>query len=235
MKGKRRNFLYRSPLILFILFFATYSLFQGINASEAKNIKNQGVNKNIKQILSAEYVEDEIFVKFKEELAADYTAMENASAIAHSKIGAIVKRRFKQLKGLQLVKLPKNKSVREALEYYLKNPQIEYAEPNYIVHATATPDDTYFANLWGLNNTGQTGGTIDADIDAPEAWDLTTGSSSVVIAVVDTGVAYNHPDLSDNIWTNTGETSCIDGIDNDSNGPNAISCFGSSFFKRKPR
>jgi subtilisin family serine protease len=83
---------------------------------------------------------------------------------------------------------------------------------------SADPDDTYFGNLWGLHNTGQTGGTPDADIDAPEAWELTTGSSDVVIAVIDTGVAYDHPDLTDNIWTNTGETSCSDGIDNDGNG-----------------
>ncbi|MEB3881890.1 S8 family serine peptidase, partial [Lyngbya sp. CCY1209] len=65
-------------------------------------------------------------------------------------------------------------------------------------------------------NTGQTGGTPDADIDAPEAWDVQTGND-VVVGVIDTGVDYNHPDLANNMWTNPGETPG-DGIDNDGNG-----------------
>jgi subtilisin family serine protease len=81
------------------------------------------------------------------------------------------------------------------------------------------PNDPRFASgdLWGLHNTGQSGGKADADIDAPEAWDISTGSSSVVVAVIDTGVQIDHPDLRDNIWTNPGETPG-DGIDNDGNG-----------------
>jgi subtilisin family serine protease len=81
------------------------------------------------------------------------------------------------------------------------------------------PNDPRFASgdLWGLHNTGQAGGKTDADIDAPEAWDISTGSSSVVVAVIDTGIQIDHPDLKDNIWTNPGETAG-DGIDNDGNG-----------------
>ncbi len=79
------------------------------------------------------------------------------------------------------------------------------------------PNDPSFGSLWGLDNTGQDGGTADADIDAPEAWILQTGSSDVVVAVIDTGVDYNHQDLAPNIWTNPGE---IPGnnLDDDGNG-----------------
>jgi thermitase len=75
---------------------------------------------------------------------------------------------------------------------------IEYAEPNWIFQAHDIPNDAQFGSLWGMHNAGQTGGTIDADIDAPEAWDVQTGSSAVVIAVIDSGVDYTHPDLAAN-------------------------------------
>ncbi|MEE8452775.1 MAG: S8 family serine peptidase [Thermoguttaceae bacterium] len=80
-----------------------------------------------------------------------------------------------------------------------------------------TPNDASYSQLWGLNNTGQSGGTADADIDAPEAWDISTGSSDIVVAVIDTGVNYNHQDLAANIWTNPGEIAG-NGIDDDGNG-----------------
>lgn len=79
------------------------------------------------------------------------------------------------------------------------------------------PNDPFFSNLWGMHNTGQTGGKADADIDAPSAWTLNTGSASTIIAVIDTGVDYNHPDLSANMWINTGEIAG-NGIDDDRNG-----------------
>ena len=119
--------------------------------------------------------------------------------------------------GTHHVKLPEDMTVEEALEIYQDDPDVVYAEPNYYYHIDTTPNDPYFDRLWGLHNRGQTEGTVDADIDAPEAWAITTGSSNVIIAVIDTGVDYTHPDLSPNIWTNSGETP-NDGIDNDGNG-----------------
>jgi len=71
--------------------------------------------------------------------------------------------------------------------------------------------------MWGLNNIGQTGGTIDADIDAPEAWDVTTGDSNLVIAIIDSGLDMSHPDIAANLWTNPGEIPG-NGIDDDGNG-----------------
>ena len=79
------------------------------------------------------------------------------------------------------------------------------------------PNDPSFVDQWGLRNTGQSGGTRGGDIAAVAAWDVTTGSSSVVVAIIDTGIDYNHPDLAANIWTNPGEIAG-DGLDNDGNG-----------------
>jgi len=98
------------------------------------------------------------------------------------------------------------------------NPYVEYAEPDYYRYSKTTfPNDSRFFDLWGLHNTGQNSGTADADIDAPEAWDLTTGSPNVVVAVIDSGVDYNHEDLNANMWRNPGEIPG-NGIDDDGNG-----------------
>src|SRR5437899_343513 len=84
-------------------------------------------------------------------------------------------------------------------------PDVEYAEPNYIVHTTAIPNDPRFGELWGLQNTGQTiqasVGVPGADISVTAAWDISTGSRANVVAVIDTGIDYRHPDLAANIWS----------------------------------
>ncbi|WP_165721737.1 MULTISPECIES: S8 family serine peptidase [unclassified Pseudoalteromonas] len=109
-------------------------------------------------------------------------------------------------------------STKEAIERLKSHQAIEYVEPDYRVSIAAnTPNDPRFDELWGLNNEGQTGGIADADIDAPEAWEISIGSRDVVVGVIDTGVDYSHPDLADNAWVNTGEIAG-DGIDNDGNG-----------------
>ena len=99
----------------------------------------------------------------------------------------------------------------------LASGQIEYIEPNFRVYAVGTPSDSRFSEQWGMNNTGTLGGTADMDIDAPEAWNVTTGSSQVVVGIVDTGIDYNHPDLAGNMWRNPGEIPG-NGIDDDRNG-----------------
>ena len=90
-------------------------------------------------------------------------------------------------------------------------------EPDRALSTLAIPNDASFGTLWGLNNSGQSPGVSNSDINAPEAWETTTGSRSVVVAVIDSGVDYTHPDLAANVWKNPREVAG-DGIDNDANG-----------------
>lgn len=177
-----------------------------------------------------QYAPDQIIVKFKAGTSDDTISVINSKnkvvsseKIIKKKPKAVVNEKTEILKkhGLDMIyllKLPKNSDVNEMVGKYNKNPYVEYAEPNYKVYVDTTiPNDEHFSVLWGMHNTGQSEGTVDADIDAPEAWDITTGSDTIVVAVIDTGVDYNHKDLDANIWTNPGEIAG-DGIDNDGNG-----------------
>ncbi|MGB7220414.1 MAG: S8 family serine peptidase, partial [Vicinamibacterales bacterium] len=85
------------------------------------------------------------------------------------------------------------------------------------MRTTAVPNDPQFGTLWGLRNTGQSGGTAGADIRATEAWNLTTGSSNVVVAVIDTGIDPFHQDLAANVFQNTADCN-TNGVDDDGNG-----------------
>lgn len=150
------------------------------------------------------YKEGEVLVKYKK--GSDF---QQVSADAASK-NMEVKGQYRTMsrkKGQVYARLRSSvKSTRQLLSELKNDPLVEWAEPNYIYSIDgntidAAPTDPMFNSLWGLNNTGQTGGMPDADIDAPEAWDTRTDSSSVVIAVLDTGVDYDHPDLAANMWT----------------------------------
>jgi subtilisin family serine protease len=165
-----------------------------------------------------EYVSDEIIVKFREGVD------EYKKDLARFRVSGTRKRVFKVIRGLEVVKLSRGVSVEEAIDLLRQNPDVLYAEPNYILRTTLTPNDTRFGEMWGLNNVGQSSGTPDADIDAPEAWNHTTGSSDVIVAVIDSGVDYNHPDLSANMFRNTADCN-NNGIDDDGNGY-VDDCFG---------
>src|SRR5262245_7023267 len=107
--------------------------------------------------------------------------------------------------GLFVVDLRANVPVSRALSAFRQQRRVAFAEPDYLVRADNTPNDPSFGTQWGLKNTGQTGGAPDADTDATEAWDLSTGSGSVPVGVIDSGVDYRHPDLYLNIWINQAE------------------------------
>lgn len=153
----------------------------------------------------ATYVPGELLVRYKPAVRAA------ATEYFRSRWRVSTLRSFRRI-GVQHVKLPKDMTVEEALEIYRNDPDVEYVEPNYLRYATAIPNDSFFSNLWGLNNAG------DTDIDAPEAWDITQGNSNIVVAVLDSGVDYNHPDLAANIWINQAELTGTPGVDDDGNG-----------------
>jgi subtilisin family serine protease len=112
--------------------------------------------------------------------------------------------------GQVLVRTP-HLSSDSAIQLLAQLPDVEFFEPNMLSEAQRIPNDSRFPELRGLRN------SLDQDIDADQAWDITTGKKNVVIGVIDSGVDYRHPDLAANIWTNPGEIAG-DRIDNDGNG-----------------
>ena len=159
------------------------------------------------------FVTGEILVKFRPGSNA------NARANAHREGGGAPVVEI-QRTGLNRVRVPA-RSEAAAIARYRRNPNVEYAERNHIrriptpaAHGegAVVPGDYHFNEQWALENTGQSfycipwifgdlclyNGTPDADIDAPEAWAITTGSADVTVAVIDSGVDYTHPDVAPN-------------------------------------
>ncbi len=138
------------------------------------------------------------------------------------------------INGLQALSIADDVPVEDAIEELESSPYVAYAEPNYIISLSlpeepepvpessikssamsmlSVPNDPRFSEQWGMKNTAKQG----ADISASGAWDISTGSKDIIVAVIDSGVDYTHPDLADNIWTNPNEIPG-NGIDDDHNG-----------------
>lgn len=108
--------------------------------------------------------------------------------------------------GAERLELQPGQDPAAAAEQLRARPEVELAEPNYLIKRDeVTPNDPRFAEQWALRNTGQAGGAAGSDIRASAAWSETTGSSSTVVAVVDSGIDFTHPDLKSNEWTNAAE------------------------------
>jgi predicted outer membrane repeat protein len=185
--------------------------------------------------LDTNYKQGELLVRFAdgqqvEQVIGPRTTRSVRSAVASSIVsGAYVDKEYDHLvSGLAMVKLPQGVSVPDAVILFNQSTNILYAQPNYKIRALIIPIDPRFPEQWALNNTGQTGGLPDADIDAPQAWDIVSGSPDVIVAVIDSGIDYNHPDLNANMWINAGEVNqpgVVDAndfndVDDDGNGYN---------------
>jgi subtilisin family serine protease len=163
---------------------------------------------------SKSYVAAEVLVKFKPDADQEHKQS------ARDALGASLTQTLKPI-AVEHWRLPEGITTEDALEFLKGLLYVEYAEPNYLYTPQTFPDDPHFSLQWYLHNTGQTvtgeNPQAGADISAPEAWDIETGSPDMIIAVIDSGVAYDHPDLNGNVWTHPGEIPGND-VDDDGNG-----------------
>jgi subtilisin family serine protease len=160
------------------------------------------------------YAPDRILVKFQHGITAQ------AKTSIHASVGTRTLKRFMAVRDLESVSVPKGVDVATALRSYRQRSEVEYAEPDYIVHAFSTPNDPLFSQMWNLHNTGQNGGTSGDDVGATLAWSLSTGNHNLVVAILDSGIDYKHPDLIPNLFH---DTSVCNGVNDGSNG-----CYGIS-------
>jgi subtilisin family serine protease len=166
-----------------------------------------------------EFVPGEFIVKVKEDRTFSSRALialnEKHHVYAFEKIFSNAEGTM--LDNIYLLHVSVDSDILSLVQEYGLCSDVVYVEPNGIGYLCGIPNDTNFSNQWYLHNTGQSGGIPDADIDAPEAWDMEIGSPEVVIAIIDTGIDDTHPDLAEKIWYNTDEIPG-NGIDDDNNG-----------------
>ncbi len=205
------------------------------------------INKSSNQ--KSDFVPGEVLVKFKENKISlksflggkNNKKLNIENSLAGKSINSVAnkynleKKDYLPKDNSSLMKIKDSDSIEQKIEKLKKDPTIESAQPNYKYHLNSiTPgNDTYYVDQWALHNTGQTvdgvKGTADADIDAPEAWATSEGNNSIIAAVIDTGVAYDHPDLLANMWDGSSckdennatiPGGCTYGYDYDSNDTN---------------
>lgn len=182
---------------------------------------NSEVTKKVK------YQNRRLLVRYKQDTSL------NKKEAAHFSVGAYVVHAFEVPHNLEVVEIAKGISLDAAQEFYREDPNVLYVEPDYPLRAFLEPPpsnptppdeptdppttDPRYAEQWGLHNDGQTGGTPDVDINAPQMWERVLGDKNLAIAVIDTGINYTHPDLVKNVWVNPGEIAG-NNIDDDNNG-----------------
>jgi hypothetical protein len=177
------------------------------------------------EAMSADFSTDRVIVVFKDGLNGFSSAAASDAVTGGGEMRELAAARFpggqKAHKGnrIMLSKLKKRsrQAVLDAIQAIRVDPNVAYVQPDYVLHATETPNDPDFNKQWHLENTGQTGGFQGADVHATAGWNKQKNARKIVIGLIDSGIDYLHPDLADNIWTNPGEIPG-NGIDDDDNG-----------------
>lgn len=170
-----------------------------------------------------------VFAKAPESVPGEYIIKLKDTVSAKSSVTALTQQLGSYIKdtipsqNIVVIKRPVFEIQSNVIKRLAQNPAVEIVEPNFIYRISKTPNDPLLGQLWGLKNIGQQdserkSGIAGVDIGAEQAWDITTGSKDVVVAVIDTGIDYNHPDLKDNLWTNDAELNGKAGVDDDGNG-----------------
>lgn len=168
------------------------------------------------QALAQEFVPGEVVVGFKAEARPEQVAA------METQLGLSIKSDFPHIRARHY-RLPAETKVEEAIPLILRFDFVEYAEPNYLHKRQTLPTDPRFGEQWYLRNTGQIvnglQGTAGEDINWPAARDLFSGTKEIIVAVVDTGVAFEHPELSGRLWAHPVESAlAANGVDDDGNG-----------------
>ena len=199
-------------LLIPLVFVTVHSSFASAEKSSEVQVGKKNKRENV--------VPGEFIIKMKNDTSPDDLFLGKNKLESTKKIvdkDKIKEKKLEKVKKAGIDKWYKAKArsgnSEKALQLLRRDPNVEYAEPNYIYSVSLTPNDPFFPQLWSLNSNSQPGGI---DIDAPLAWDTRT-ASDVVVGVIDTGIDYNHEDLVANMWTNPGETAG-NNIDDDGNG-----------------
>lgn len=188
--------LHRVTAVLFLSFMLVTSMWAPFAVAEKSPVGPTRASE-VQGLSTPPYREGELLIRFRPGVS------QLVKDLIVSTQGARRKEELRGESGVETLQLSRGREWSAALELLMK-PQVEFAEPNFLISKEdSTPNDPQFHDQWSLRNTGQSGGQQGADINASGAWETTTGSSATVIAVIDSGIDFTHPDLKNNQWTNS--------------------------------